>query len=111
MYDFKNGDGILVVNKDEYEKLLSLLYEQGYGWGTGGSLLNEPSCRWECVTDANFDKVIIRAYNFESRKYITVNNTNVILFENIAGEKRFTASEAIRIHHAINEMCCRFDCG
>lgn len=110
MYEFKDDDKILVANEDEYKRLLGLLHEQGYEWGAGGSLLNEPSFRWECVTNANLDKVVVCVYNFESRKYITLNNTDIIPFEKISGEKRFTASEVIRIHHAINEMCCRFGC-
>lgn len=110
MYKFKDGDRIQVTNEDEYKRLLGLLHEQGYEWDTGGSLLNESSFRWECVTSANLDKVVVYVYNFESRKYITLNNTNIIPFEKISGEKRFTASEVIRIHHAINEMCCCFDC-
>lgn len=111
MYEFKNGDRILVTNEDEYKRLLGLLHKQGYEWENGGEiLLNEPLCGWGCLTNARFDKVIIRVYNLESRKYITWDNTNIVLFEKISGEKRFTASEVIRIHHAINEMCCRFVC-
>ena len=110
MYEFKDCDRILVTNEDEYEKLLSLLHEQGYEWAGGENLLNDPSHRWGRLTNVNFEKVIIRVYNSESRKRITWDNTDIILFEKISGEKRFTASEVIRIHHAINEMCCRFGC-
>lgn len=110
MYEFKDGDRIQVTNKDEYEKLLSLLHEQGYEWDTGGSLLNEPSFRWECVTSANLDKVVVYVYNFESRKYVTWENTDIIPFANIAGKKKFTASEVIKICHTKDKMCERLDC-
>lgn len=110
MYEFKDCDRILVTNEDEYEKLLSLLHEQGYEWAGGENLLNDPSHRWGCLTNVNFRKVIIRVYNSESRKRITWDNTDIILFEKISGEKRLTASEVIRTHRAINEMCCRFGC-
>lgn len=115
MYEFKDGDRILVANEEEYKKLLSLLHEQGYEWGNGGSLLDETECEWDCITTANSDKIIIYTYKTESRKYVAWGSTDIIPFAkiNVAkinGEKRFTAAEAFEIFCAEKEICENYDC-
>lgn len=110
MYEFKDGDRILVTSEDEYKKLLSLLHEQGYKWGNGGSLLDETECKCCYITRTNFVKVIICVHKTESRKYVTWDNTDIIPFAKINGEKRFTAAEAFEIFCAENEICENYDC-
>lgn len=110
MYEFKDGDRILVTNEDEYKRLLGLLHEQGYKWAGGENLLNETTCRWGCLVNVNFEKVIIRVYNSESRKRIARENTDIIPFANIAGKKKFTASEVIKICHTKDKMCEHLGC-
>ena len=109
MYEFKDGDRILVTNEDEYKRLLGLLHEQGYEWAGGENLLNETACRWPWTT-ANGVKLNICIHKSDRGKYIAWEKTDIILFENIAGKKKFTASEVIKICHTKDKMCERLGC-
>lgn len=110
MYEFKDGDKILVGDIKEYKKLGAMLHEQGYVWGSEHSTLSLPLCPGDIIQAFDVNGVLIYVHKNNNRKYIEWSAVDIILFEKISGEKRFTASEVIRIHHATNEMCCRFVC-
>ena len=100
MYEFKVGDVIHVTSKDEYNKLMKMLDEQGYRWASGRQL-----------TKSLFsDEIRIRniAYCIGEDKTVTWTGKDAVKdyleFADIVepDEPEITAVEAIRMQA---EMC------
>lgn len=107
MYEFKVGDVIHVTSKDEYDRLMLMLDEQGYRWNCGDPATRPAFCVGE------YFNIYIYIYPDKKIKWSNTRfpkqDNNFIEFIDIIepDEPKLTAMEAIRMHGA---MCTDLDC-